>query len=287
MSLHISIKPNELWLNYKTPAVRQLAFALLSPNIIQNIPSELQIFHPFHLHTDQHWESHYLQYIPRLQYLDTHPEDLYNFLNTLKSTRLGLRFEMFIWFWLLDHTYHPYQVIKHSLQIIDGAKTIGELDFLLKNTETNRIEHWEVALKYYLGEKDLSLPYWYGLNRTDTLFKKMHHFTYKQFQFAHVCIENTHEYPIDDKFAVIKGQLFLPAHYSNLEIPQWINPQRRLGLWDRKFPNHHAQYYRLERHEWLCPNAKQSTLFNPWWTNGLYLEPLNNTYYMYAQPTLI
>ena len=52
-----------------------------------------------------------------------------------------------------------------------GTQTIGELDFLVYNTTEQRIEHWEVALKYYLGEKDLSLPYWYGLNREDTLLK--------------------------------------------------------------------------------------------------------------------
>ncbi len=57
------------------------------------------------------------------------------------------------------------------------------MDFLVYNTTEQRIEHWEVALKYYLGEKDLSLPYWYGLNREDTLLKKLAYFTERQFQF--------------------------------------------------------------------------------------------------------
>ncbi len=90
---------------------------------------------------------------------------------------------MFMWFWLLDHRYHAYELLGHSIQIIDGARTTGELDFLIKNTETNQVEHWEVALKYYLGEIDLSLTTWYGLNRTDTLNRKLKHFTHKQFQF--------------------------------------------------------------------------------------------------------
>lgn len=275
MSQQLETSFNESWLTYKTPAVRQLAFALLSPNIIQDIPTELEILHSFQLHDHQFWNQHYQQYIPRLQYLDQHPDELHHFLNQLKSTRLGLRFEMFIWFWLLDQQYHPYHLLNHSLQIINGPKTIGELDFLIQNTETNQIEHWEVALKYYLGEHDLSLQYWYGLNRSDTLFKKMNHFSQKQFQFSHVS-----DFNIDQKFAVIKGQLYLPQHLPSSKIPRWINPTRRLGTWGPQFPSNYQNFHRLSRHEWLCPDYAISNFYNTWWTDGLYFNPSKQIYYM-------
>ena len=280
MSQYSDFTFNESWLNYKTPAVRQLAFALLSPNIIQQIPNDLKIHYSFNLHKEGIWQNYYDQYTSRLHYLDHHPNELHDFLNQLKSTRLGLRFEMLIWFWLLDSTYHPYQVIAHSLQIIDGPNTIGELDFLIKNTETNQIEHWEVALKYYLGEHNLSLEHWYGLNRQDTLFKKMHHFTKKQFQFFDV-----NNYHIDQKFAVIKGQLYLPTNLSILTLPTWVNTNRRLGFWGAQFPEHYLQYHRLSRHEWLCPNLQPINPFNTWWTDGLYFN--QHKYYMYRNPILI
>ncbi|ALH95444.1 DUF1853 family protein [Acinetobacter equi] len=272
---------NEYWLFYKTPVVRQLAFALLSPNIIQKIPQELEVFYPFQLHDSQKWQNFYTQYKPRLEFLDQNPNELQNFLNKLKSTRLGLRFEMLIWFWLLDSNYHPYEVLAHGLQIIQGPKTVGELDFVVKNTENNQIEHWEVALKYYLGESDLTLKNWYGLNRSDTLFKKMYHFSQKQFQFSHVL-----DLEINEKFAVIKGQLYLPLYQNSLEIPTWINLDRRLGNWGTCFPKHAKKHHRLSRHEWLCPHNNASSSHNKWWTDGLYFNSDSSHYYMYRSPSL-
>lgn len=268
--------PQEYWLQYKTPVVRQLAFTLLSPNIITDIPSQLNILHAFQLHHSDQWQYHFENYKSRLAYLDLHPNELHDFLHRLKSTRLGLRFEMLMWFWLQDHLYHPYHLLGHSIQIIDGPRTVGELDFLLKNTETNEVEHWEVALKYYLGEKDLSLDHWYGLNRSDTLFRKMNHFTQKQFQFSNVMNNEIYH-----RFAVIKGQLFLPLHSEGLHLPSWINTNRRLGLWGDVFPDNHLQYHRLNRHEWLCPNLSNSSHPAQWWTDGLYLQSDESKYYMY------
>ena len=37
-------------------------------------------------------------------------------LSQLKSTRLGLRFENLLWFWLQEDNYHPYQLLGHSIQ---------------------------------------------------------------------------------------------------------------------------------------------------------------------------
>ncbi|WOE33106.1 MULTISPECIES: DUF1853 family protein [unclassified Acinetobacter] len=279
MPLFTEYDDNELWLRYQTPIVRQLAFALISPNIIQKIPNQLNILHPFSLHPTQFWSQLFSIYQPRLDDLDRHPEVLYDFLNRLKSTRLGLRFESLIWFWLNDHAYHAYQLLGHSIQIIDGPRTIGELDFLLKNTETNQIEHWEVALKYYLGEQRLSLMHWYGLNRSDTLFRKINHFTQKQFQFSQAL-----NHVIDLKFAVLKGQLYLPLSHG--DIPDWINLDRRLGLWGNTLPQNHSDYIRLSRHEWLCPNLNTDCVNPQWWTDGLYLNPQYQQYYMYKRPPL-
>ena len=164
------------------------------------------------------------------------------------------------------------------------------MDFLIKNTETDQIEHWEVALKYYLGETDLSLTTWYGLNRTDTLNRKLKHFTHKQFQFQHAL--NT---DIQARFAVLKGQLFLPLTngstavdaLNQYSLPHWLNPDRRLGTWGNIIPKADLSYYRLQRQEWICPNAEVSSQNAHWWTNGLHLHNQNHQFYMYRNPTLI
>ncbi len=78
-----------------------------------------------------------------------------------------------------------------------------------------------------MGEADLSLGCWFGLNRDDTLSKKMNHFTQRQFQFVQV-----EEHLIQKRYAVLKGQLYLPeASFDNTRSLDWIQPQRRLGQW--------------------------------------------------------
>ncbi len=80
---------NEPWLALKQPQVRQLAFCIGSPNILQSIPADLNLHFSFQFHDNKIWEDHIKTYWPRLQYLDQHPEALLNFLQKLKSTRLG------------------------------------------------------------------------------------------------------------------------------------------------------------------------------------------------------
>ena len=276
-------KPNvffEPWLKFKTPIVRQLAFCIASTNIISKLPHDLIIHHPFELHEENFWQQQYQAYEIRLFFLDHNPTELHDFLNQLKSTRLGLRFEYLLWFWLRDQNYHDYELIDHSIQIIEHKNTIGEIDFLVKNKLNQQIEHWEVALKYYLGEANLSLKNWYGLNRDDTLIKKLNHFTQKQFQFS--SIKNIQ---IDRKIAVLKGQFFLPFSYKI--IPDWINLNRRLGHWGHTIPDSKWAYARLSRHEWLCPNKHNQRIASTWWSNDLFYSEKLNDYYMYRNHLLI
>jgi uncharacterized protein len=271
----------EPWLQFNNPIVRHLAFCIASPNILAEIPNDLAIKNHFELHPDQKWQTHYQNYESRLKQLDQQPQPLIDFLAQLKSTRLGLRFENLLWFWLLDDDYHPYQLLGHSIQKIAGAITLGELDFVVLNQETQEVEHWEVALKYYLGEGKLDLAQWFGLNREDTLQRKLKHFTERQFQFT-----EANHHPIQRKFAVMKGQLYMPTDQSELSIPSWINTSRRLGQWGTQIPT--TPYYRLQRHEWLCPDQDASSKPAILWTNGLYYHHTPTpSYYMFRQPSLL
>lgn len=272
------------WLQFKHPIVRQLAFVIASPNIIQKIPTELSMQHSFELHDSLFWETQFERYLPKLLILDQTPSELIDFIKQLKSTRLGLRFEHLMWFWLKDSAYHSFQLIGHSIQIIDGKNTLGELDFLVFNQETNKVEHWEVALKFYLAEMDLLLPHWYGLNRSDTLFRKLNHFTTKQFQFSQA-LDQT----IEQRFVILKGQLYLPLTFKNKlmhsqVLPNWINTSRRIGHWGNECL---ANYYRLERQEWICSNELQSSPNAYWWYNGLYHNQRTCHDYMFRQANVL
>lgn len=278
----------EPWLQYSHSIVRQLAFSLASPDIIQSIPDELDIKYSFDLHHSLFWQQQYLRYESRLKQLDQNPQALINFMAALKSTRLGLRFEHLLWFWLNDHAYHDYQLLGHSIQIIEEKQTIGEIDFLLFNSLTQQVEHWEVALKFYLAEADFSLKNWYGLNRVDTLSRKLQHFTNKQFQF-----KNAKNHSIQKRFMVLKGQLYLPEQFDiatttnppNSAIPYWINTERRLGTWGSQIMN--TEFYRLQRREWICTDVDLSSPNATWWTSGLYQNKNTEHHYMFRQAPIL
>lgn len=273
----------EPWPAYRHPVVRQLAFALASPNILLKLPPTLEIQHTFELHDNDFWQQHYHNYQPRLIALDRDPQPLLDFLQQLKSTRLGLRFEMLMWFWLLDREYHPYELIGHSIQKIEGSRTLGELDFVLLNSETKTVEHWEVALKYYLAEHDFSLPHWYGLNRSDTLQRKLKHFTEKQFQF-----KDAQQHCIQRRYAVMKGQLYFPqtTRSTAQQSPTWVNDARRHGVWGHHIPAVQEGFYRLQRHEWICAERQATSEIAQWWTDGLY-RSAQEQYYMFRQRPLL
>src|SRR5690606_20359466 len=120
------------------------------------------------------------------------------------------------------------------------------------------------------------------LNRSDTLIRKMNHFTQKQFQFKEAL-----QTPIQKRFCVLKGQLYLPVHQATQHIPNWINTARRFGLWGQQIPAVQQGFYRLQRHEWIYPHTEPSSLAATWWTDGLYKKIDSNDFYMYRQPVLI
>jgi hypothetical protein len=65
---------------------------------------------------------------------------------------------------------HPhYRMIAEEVQLQQDKRTIGAIDFLLENTQENRVEHWEVAIKFYLLKQGI----WYGPNAKDRLDIKL------------------------------------------------------------------------------------------------------------------
>lgn len=265
----------EPWHHYQTHVVRQLAFAIASPNLMTFFPPQINPPHVIQLHHDTAWQQYYWAYQPRLEYLDQHPQELNDFLSKIKSTRLGLRFEALIWFWLHDAHNQYFELLGHSIQYHLKGKTLGEIDFLVRDLQTQRVEHWEVCLKYYLAEYDLDLHTWIGLNPDDTFLHKLKHVAHKQFQF-----EYSLGHQIEARKIIIKGQLYLPPTHAS--IPKWINTQRRLGTWYNCIPKD-KNFIWLSRQEWLCPEyltKNTSTKNIKYWKNGLYYNNLYDKFIM-------
>ena len=88
----------------------------------------------------------------------------------------------------------------------------------------NRSSIGKFALKYYLGESNLQLMHWYGLNRSDTLLRKLNHFSKKQFQFTQAL-----DFKIEKRLAIMKGQLYLPNLADLTVLPSWDQYSTSIG----------------------------------------------------------
>lgn len=265
------------WLQFKHDIVRQLAFCIASPPLLQSWPQES------HTHIDlpdqQFWLKHFQHYLPRLTMLDNNPAPLEQYLHTLRSTRLGIRFESLLGFWLQDSHYHSYQLLGQSIKRMDGKRTLGELDFLVLNQQNNQVEHWEVAIKFYLGEHSFFTPEgvadsWVGLNRRDTLGRKLLHLCNHQFN-----VHAANGFKIDKQCAIVKGRLFYPVH-QQITTPHWIAASHLQGEWGFYPPGMHSQDFwrRAQRLEWLSESAQaQHPAQSPrYWTDGLYFLMQND-----------
>ena len=51
-----------------------------------------------------------------------------------------------------------YEVIAHSIQLIENKQTLGELDYIIQSNETNEIIHIELAYKFYLLDPSMDGP---------------------------------------------------------------------------------------------------------------------------------
>ncbi|MFD1553046.1 DUF1853 domain-containing protein [Putridiphycobacter roseus] len=77
-----------------------------------------------------------------------------------------------------------FEILYENLQIIDQKRTLGELDFIVKDLEKNKLIHVEVAYKFYLLDPSLSNAQshcWIGPNRNDSFVEKITKMREKQF----------------------------------------------------------------------------------------------------------
>ncbi|MEC7118328.1 MAG: DUF1853 family protein [Pseudomonadota bacterium] len=269
----------EAWLSFCDPIVRALAFVIASPSLIHAWPATVSRANNIELPTDAFWQRQLIAYWPRLCQLDQNPRPLHHALQLRPNLKLGHYFEDLLGFWLADEGWHEFVLIEQGLQRMDGKRTLGELDFLVENLETGQIEHWEVCLKFYLGEGSLKPAEWVGLQRKDTLGRKLHHLQQQQF-----AVRSIQGLRIDHRRAVIKGRLFWPnsANQQSLatmhEIQAWLSPTALRGTWADTPPSrsalpHSHHWRRAHRLEWVTEQAEPiPTTLPQYWTNGLYFQ---------------
>ena len=261
---------------YKTPEVRDLAWACFSPPLIDSAfmasPEAGVSNCNFKMNPRrQHW----------LRTLDDDPSSLLAHLAPGRSSRLGLYFES-LWHFFLAQD-EDVELIAHNLPVRDAGRTIGEFDCIYFCRERRRHVHLELAVKFYLG---LASPGktrnysqwrdWVGPSSRDRLDKKINRLTGHQIKLGihPASAPVLRSLAIDDllREIEIKGYLFSPL--GNPMAPplafahgQQLRPWLRLEEFSEMPPAIRSEDYQvLPRLNWLSPvsaNSGNETVAGP------------------------
>lgn len=225
---------NELLNRLHHNEVRDLAWAIGSPGLLPGLEQA----------PDDGWYAALLQeYHPRLLELDRAPALLRRYCGHCR--RLGQYFETLWHFFLLDHP--RFQVLGYNRQQVVAGRTLGAFDLLLWDSRYRRIEHWELAVKFYLIT-DMRAPQnsALGINPCDRLRRKLEHMQQHQLRLSHQppvrrALMAEGLMPAHTRL-VLKGRLFYPQHAAlpnghAATVGRWghevpgpgFEPQQKLG----------------------------------------------------------
>ena len=236
LATHVEYAP---WEAFQRPYIRDLAYVLACPNVLTEWLdfAPHQNTHTVSVHSANFWRQQFEAYQQRLKELDTTNayQALTRYLLKRPSpNRLGFHFEGLLSFWLQDgfaRKLHPYETFASNLQLYNGKQTTGELDLILYNHGENLVEHWELAIKFFMGSAPFAPENWVGINSNDNLQRKMTHMQTKQFCSIWVDTEKHGQVKIDKRYGVIKGRFFLPVNIANFVYPHWLTPSFPMHEW--------------------------------------------------------
>ncbi|NWN92232.1 DUF1853 family protein [Marinobacter adhaerens] len=151
---------SELINTYQTPAIRHLAWLCQAPQLVHS---------PITFEPTQYLPPDYPE---QLKAWDKNMETAPALLSEPPQRRLGFYFEQLYQVLLEDLLGWP--VLLKNQQIQSHGRTIGELDFVVHNRMEDRVEHHEIAIKFYLGlPGPTGTTRWYGPNARDRLDLKV------------------------------------------------------------------------------------------------------------------
>lgn len=177
-----------------------------------------------------------------------------------ENLMLGKRVESFFKHYLTIQ--NTFEILVENLQIFHDKRTIGEIDFILKNNETAEKLHIELTYKFYLFDPNNSeeeAKNWIGPNRNDSLVEKISKLKEKQFpllqsNFINNPIIKQHRKSIKQQVC-FQGQLFIPFSYKDY-IFENINPNAIKGYYIKHTEltkNHTSEFlfFIPKKQDWL------------------------------------
>jgi uncharacterized protein len=266
-------------LPYTHPAVRDLAWSLGSPPLL--VRRDSGVYWP----DDAWFRDIHSGFHEHLLQLDQAPEPLLDTLARRTDRRLGRYFETLWHYWL---AHNPrYRLLHANLPVRAGGRTLGEFDLIVADRHSGKTLHWEMALKFYLGQPDTAqAANWWGPARRDRLDLKTGHLLQHQLRLSEQpqaqALLSSHGIHIDEKWVIMKGRLFYPAGTTCHAAPgsgpthlrgTWLHGGELAGLGP-------AHWLLLEKAQWLAPllpppsGLLDTGEFVDWWRNGNNRQPV-------------
>ncbi|MEJ2762672.1 DUF1853 family protein [Photobacterium sp. MCCC 1A19761] len=167
------------------------------------------------------------------------------------NRRLGFYYQ---WLWQQLIDAHPrYRLLAEEVQLTWQKQTLGAIDFLVEDCQTGTIEHWEVAIKFYLAFQHQ----WPGPNAKDNLDKKTNRMLDHQLQLSdHPAFleQLAPQYGAPRiKRLLMQGRLFYPHHGQDTGSSLTVNPHALTGTWC--YPEHAAALglKPIDKTQWINP----------------------------------
>jgi len=175
-----------------------------------------------------------------------------------------------------------YKVLYENIQVIEGKKTIGEIDFIIENTTTKQLIHMELAYKFYLYDPKISseqINNWIGPNRNDSLKYKLEKLKRKQFPLlyhnsAKSKLNNIEIGKVSQALCFLVS-LFIPYQYKSSFKPSYENAIKGFYLNFEtfiRFDHSEKKYHLPSKQEWGVDPSE-----NEIWTDYNGVEKYINT----------
>lgn len=203
-----STSGTQRWCN---AAVRDLAWVIGSPPLVR-LPASAVLW------PDAGWHIRNLeQMLGELETQDKNNWPGREQFAARADQRLGAYFEFLVAHWLTRDK--RYQLLESNLPVRQssasgGVETIGELDLIVRERASGQTEHWEMAIKFYLGGAPGLGKSWVGTGLRDRLDFKLAKMTGQQFPLVNNEVAqaalSAKSITVDRCRAFVKGCFFYP-----------------------------------------------------------------------------